>query len=110
MLAWRFRRPRYGLRTTDDEGVMRQMRAVDDFPTREQLAAITAPTVALHGHRDQLIPFERGRELAASIPGTRLLILPGGGRPATRMPCRLRAREPRFPRREAVGEPVSATT
>ncbi len=60
-------------------GVGRQMRAMADYPTRAQLAAIAAPTLVIHGDQDGLIPLERGRELAASIPGSRLLILPGVG-------------------------------
>jgi len=60
-------------------GVERQMRAMVDHPMRAQLAAITAPTLVIHGDQDGLIALERGRELAASIPGSRLLILPGVG-------------------------------
>lgn len=33
----------------------------------------------IRGDQDGLIALERGRELAASSPGTRLLILPGAG-------------------------------
>jgi 3-oxoadipate enol-lactonase len=61
------------------EGVNRQARAMVDYPTRAQLAAITAPTLVIHGDQDGLIPLERGQELAASIPGAHLLILPGVG-------------------------------
>jgi 3-oxoadipate enol-lactonase len=60
-------------------GVERQMRAMADYPTRVQLAAITAPTLVVHGDQDGPIPLERGRELAESIPGARWLIFPGVG-------------------------------
>lgn len=60
-------------------GVNRQARAMTDYPTAAQLAAIATPTLVIHGDQDGLIPLERGRALAASIPGSRLLILPGVG-------------------------------
>jgi pimeloyl-ACP methyl ester carboxylesterase/DNA-binding CsgD family transcriptional regulator len=43
----------------------------------DELAQIHAPTLVLHRHEDRAIAFERGRELAASIPGARLLTLEG---------------------------------
>ena len=61
------------------EGVNRQARAMADYPTRAQLAAITTPTLVIHGDQDGLIAIERGRELAGSIPGAHLLVLPGVG-------------------------------
>lgn len=91
------------------EGVMRQMRSIADFPTRDQLAAIAAPTLALHGDRDQLIPLERGRELAASIPGARLLVFPGVGHsPQLECTAEFDRAILAFLAGEAVGTPVAA--
>ena len=44
---------------------------------RELLPAIKAPTLVIHRRGDGAVPFDRGRELAASIPGARFLPLEG---------------------------------
>jgi predicted dithiol-disulfide oxidoreductase (DUF899 family)/pimeloyl-ACP methyl ester carboxylesterase len=41
----------------------------------EQRAAITAPTLVVHGTEDPLFPIEHGAALAAAIPGAKLLTL-----------------------------------
>jgi pimeloyl-ACP methyl ester carboxylesterase/DNA-binding CsgD family transcriptional regulator len=41
------------------------------------LALVTAPTLVLHRREDRAIPYRAGRELAAQIPGARLVSLPG---------------------------------
>ena len=46
-----------------------------DF-TPDQLASIQPPLLVIHGTRDELVPVEQGRELAAAVPGARLLELP----------------------------------
>jgi pimeloyl-ACP methyl ester carboxylesterase len=38
-----------------------------------------APCVVLTGDRDRLVPWRQGRELADSIPGASLLVVPGAG-------------------------------
>jgi pimeloyl-ACP methyl ester carboxylesterase len=43
------------------------------------LAAITAPTLVVHGDADPLFPLPHGRHLAASIRGAELLVVPGMG-------------------------------
>ncbi|WP_229073198.1 alpha/beta fold hydrolase [Actinoplanes sp. DH11] len=48
-------------------------------PIRERLGSITAPTVVLHGTLDQRFPAEHPKELAATIPGARLVWLDGVG-------------------------------
>ena len=42
-----------------------------------ELAQIAAPTLVLHRREDRAIPFALGRELAASVPDTRLVVLEG---------------------------------
>ena len=41
------------------------------------LAQVSAPTLVLHRRDDRAIPYAAGRELAAQIPGARLVSLPG---------------------------------
>ncbi len=61
-------------------GVARQMAAVIACGDRRPRAAkITAATVVLHGEADPLVPVEGGRDLAATIPGAELRIIPGMG-------------------------------
>ncbi|WP_226370362.1 alpha/beta fold hydrolase [Pseudonocardia oceani] len=48
-------------------------------PRRTGVAAITAPTLVLHGTEDPLFPPAHGRALAAEVPGARLVELPGVG-------------------------------
>ncbi len=41
------------------------------------LAQVSAPTLVLHRRDDRAIPYRAGREVAAQIPGARLVSLPG---------------------------------
>ncbi|MGE0829335.1 MAG: alpha/beta fold hydrolase [Hyphomonadaceae bacterium] len=43
------------------------------FATNDLLAQITAPTLILHGERDNLVPVAQGRQFAAAIPGSELV-------------------------------------
>lgn len=61
-------------------GVARQLAAViANGDRRPKLANIKAPVVVLHGDADPLVPVEGGRDLAASVPGAELRIIPGMG-------------------------------
>lgn len=61
-------------------GFSRQMAAIwADGDRRARLATITAPTLVIHGTDDPLVPVEGGRDTAASIPGAKLIELPGMG-------------------------------
>ena len=44
-----------------------------------RLREIVAPTLVLHGELDPLLPVANARDLAAGIPGSTLIILPGAG-------------------------------
>lgn len=48
-------------------------------PVRRKLDEIRVPTLVVHGTEDPLFPIEHGIELAARIPGARLLRLEGMG-------------------------------
>ena len=62
------------------EGVDRQLAAILKTGDRTaQLGAITAPTLVVHGDRDQMIDTSGGRATAEAIPGARMWIVPGLG-------------------------------
>lgn len=62
------------------EGTARQYAAImASGDRREDIATITAPTLVIHGVDDPLVPVEAGRDIAATIPGARLLEIPGMG-------------------------------
>jgi pimeloyl-ACP methyl ester carboxylesterase len=67
-------------RAFNPPGVARQMAAIRaSGDRRRSLAAITAPTVVLHGEDDPLVPVAGGRDTAANIKGAELRIIPGMG-------------------------------
>jgi pimeloyl-ACP methyl ester carboxylesterase/DNA-binding SARP family transcriptional activator len=53
------------------------LEAVYCADVRDLLPRIAAPTLVLHRRNDRAMPFARGRELAALIPGARLVALEG---------------------------------
>lgn len=59
--------------------VLQQMRACGAHDTYERLGQISLPTLILHGDADRLLGYANGREIAASIPGSRLETLEGVG-------------------------------
>ena len=59
--------------------VTAQMLAIARHHTLPRLAQIRAPTLVLTGSADRLVPPENSEVLARSIPGARLLVLPGAG-------------------------------
>ncbi|WP_428678987.1 alpha/beta fold hydrolase [Sphingopyxis sp.] len=62
------------------QGVARQMAAiVADGDRRAMLKTIKAPTLVIHGEADPLVPIAGGRDTAETIPGARLLTIPGMG-------------------------------
>lgn len=62
------------------EGAARQIAAiVADGDRRKRLAKVATPTLVIHGVDDPLVPVEGGRDTAASIPGAKLLEIPGMG-------------------------------
>jgi pimeloyl-ACP methyl ester carboxylesterase len=62
----------------DPAGVSRQLVAiVASEPRNEILKNVKAPSLIIHGGDDPLVPVEGGKDTAASIPGSRLEIVPG---------------------------------
>jgi len=65
---------RYGITRTSP----RVLASLGDWDLRPELARVRAPTLVIHGEQD-IFPLEGAREWAASIPGAKLLIVPGAG-------------------------------
>jgi class 3 adenylate cyclase/alpha-beta hydrolase superfamily lysophospholipase len=53
------------------EDALALIRTNRDIDIRDLLPKIVAPTLIIHGRNDDAVPFERGRELAQSIPNAR---------------------------------------
>ena len=67
-------------RGVDPAGTVRQLLAIyADRDRTSRLAAITAPTLVIHGNVDPLIDVSGGRATAAAIPGAELLVIDGMG-------------------------------
>jgi pimeloyl-ACP methyl ester carboxylesterase len=63
-------------------GIARHAAAIiimDNCDRKEALKKINTPTVVIHGEADPVVSIEAGREVAASIPGARLITIPGMG-------------------------------
>jgi pimeloyl-ACP methyl ester carboxylesterase len=45
----------------------------------DRLHTISAPTLVIHGTEDPILPFDHGQAIADSIPGAKLLTMPGVG-------------------------------
>lgn len=56
--------------------VQRQMGAAMRFDSYERLPQIKAPTLIIHGEKDQLVPVQNARILHERIPDSKLVILP----------------------------------
>jgi pimeloyl-ACP methyl ester carboxylesterase len=46
-------------------------------PRNEMLKSVRAPALVIHGADDPLVPVEGGKDTAASVPGSKLVIIPG---------------------------------
>ena len=62
--------------STSPENAARLMELDDDIDVRPLLSRVTTPTLVIHGDRDHVVPPEKGRLLAAEIPGARYVSLP----------------------------------
>ncbi|MBY0464384.1 MAG: alpha/beta fold hydrolase [Burkholderiales bacterium] len=62
------------------EGTTRQLLAIiASGDRRTRLRTIQAPTLVIHGDADPLVPLAAGKDVAANIPGAKLLTVPGMG-------------------------------
>ena len=61
-------------------GFVRQLQAIMGAHGRlARLAQLRVPALVIHGEADILVPVDNGRNVAAAIPGARLLEIPGMG-------------------------------
>jgi pimeloyl-ACP methyl ester carboxylesterase len=61
-------------------GFVRQLQAIMAAHGRlARLAQLRVPALVIHGEADILVPVDNGRNVAAAIPGARLLEIPGMG-------------------------------
>lgn len=61
-------------------GLMAQVQAMQTYDlTADKVAQLTMPALVLHGDADQTVDVARGRELAQTLPDSRLVIYPGAG-------------------------------
>ncbi len=63
----------------DMVGIEGQAAATAAYRSSERVGAIRVPTLVLHGDADRMVTVEWGKELAALIPGAKLIIYPGAG-------------------------------
>jgi pimeloyl-ACP methyl ester carboxylesterase/DNA-binding CsgD family transcriptional regulator len=59
------------------EEAARSLEAVYRFDVADRLGEVATPAVVLHRREDRAIPFERGAELAAGLPGASFVALDG---------------------------------
>ena len=62
--------------STSPDNAARLMEVDDDIDVRPLLSLVKTPTLVIHCDRDHAVPPERGRLLAAEIPGARYVSLP----------------------------------
>ncbi len=63
--------------STSPENAARLMERDDDIDVRPLLSRVTTPTLVIHCDRDRVVPPEEGRDIAAAIPNSRYVSLPG---------------------------------
>jgi pimeloyl-ACP methyl ester carboxylesterase len=61
------------------DSIGRQFAAITQFDTFERLPQVKAPTLIIHGDRDQLVPVGNADILHERIAGSRLHIIEGSG-------------------------------
>ncbi len=69
---------KYGLRSVDPEGYLRQMQSVAGYNTLDRLHLIKAPTLVITGTGDRIISPSMSDLLASRIPNARLVKVKGG--------------------------------
>ncbi len=55
------------------------LRCLTTFDRRADLARISVPTVLIAGERDQAAPLKTMQRMAETIPGARIIVIPGAG-------------------------------
>jgi len=76
--------------TTSTENVVRFLETFASIDVSALAASVRCPTLVIHARRDQRVPAQQARELAAQIPGSTLRLVDSGNHILT-------AREPAWP-------------
>ncbi len=64
---------------SDQKAALASMGAFGTTDFRDDLKAVTVPTLVIHGDSDGVVPFEgSGKRTAAAIPGSQLVVIPNG--------------------------------
>ncbi|MFC4942891.1 alpha/beta fold hydrolase [Pseudonocardia sp. GCM10023141] len=66
-------------RTRDIASMLTNHYAIDFTGSARDFAAVTAPTLVVHGDHDPVLPLPHGQALRNAIPGAELLVLAGAG-------------------------------
>lgn len=66
----RYPQPRYAFR--------HQRRASDHYDRTSDLSELRVPTLIVHGRRDRIVPYRLAEDMAAGIPGARLILVDSG--------------------------------
>ncbi len=61
--------------STSTENALRFLEEFGRIDIEALLPRVTVPTIVLHSHRDEAVPFDEGRRLAAGIPDSRFVSL-----------------------------------
>ncbi len=61
--------------STSPGNALEVLRVMHDIDVQDQLPRVRCPTLVLHPRRDQVVPFDEGRLIAAGIPGARFVPL-----------------------------------
>ncbi len=64
---------------TDGEVIRWAREAWVNQDMREHARRVSCPTLVIHGDDDRRVPFAKGQEIQALVPGARLLTIGGGG-------------------------------
>ena len=64
---------------TTPDILVESLRAIDGSNVYDMLARVQAPTLALHGTADKIVPYAHAQKLAAAIPGARLVTFEDAG-------------------------------
>ncbi|MFN8040928.1 MAG: alpha/beta hydrolase [Acidimicrobiales bacterium] len=63
----------------DPEAAARILEVHADEGVAPDHAAVTVPTLVVHGELDLIVPVDAGRQVADAIPGAELIVIPGAG-------------------------------
>ncbi len=64
---------------TTPDVLVESLRAIDGSNAHDLLPRIQAPTLALHGTLDKIVPYAHAQKMVAAIPGARLVTFEGAG-------------------------------